>query len=71
MVQKGKFSASIGQGVQPWVRHGNNAGVRFNGAEGEVFGVDARFGQGIEERGLADVGKSDNTAFETHDQILC
>ena len=34
--------------------------------EGIVFSRDARFGQGIEESGFADVGQTDDTAFERH-----
>src|SRR5690606_12350609 len=57
------------QHVQAGVGHGHQAGVRLDGAEGEVLGCDASLGQRIEKCGLADVGKTDNAAFDTHDEI--
>ena len=52
----------LGQLVQPGVRHGHDAAVGLNGAEGVVgrlciFGG----GDGVEQSGLAHVGQADDT----------
>ncbi|KPW88813.1 Uncharacterized protein ALO79_06595 [Pseudomonas syringae pv. castaneae] len=54
------------QGRQARVRHRHDAAVRFNGAEGEVLGRNTRFGQGVEQGGLADVRQADDAAIESH-----
>ncbi len=46
------------------VGHLDDANVRLNGAERVVGGVDARFGQGVKECGLANVGQTDDAAFQ-------
>ncbi len=56
----------LGQRIQARVRHRHDTGVRLDGAEGEVLGVNARLGQCIEESGLADVRQADDAAIETH-----
>jgi hypothetical protein len=48
------------------VRHFNDADVRLDSAEGIIFRRNARFGQGVEEGGFADVGQADDAAFERH-----
>src|SRR5476649_155372 len=55
------------QGRQAWVRHGHDATVRFDGAEGEVLRRDTGFGQRVEQGGLADVRQTDDAAVESHD----
>ena len=52
--------------VQARVWHLDDADVRIDGAERIVLGRNAGLGQRVEERGLADVGQADNTAFKTH-----
>ena len=51
----------IPQPLQPLIRHGHNAHVRVNGAERVVVRGHARVGDGIEQRGLADVRQPDDT----------
>ena len=51
----------LGEPVEPLVRHGDHADVRVDGAEGIIRGLGARVGDGIKERGLADVGQPDDT----------
>src|SRR5690554_4546791 len=55
---------------QAGVRHGHHAGVRLDGAEGEVFRADAGFGQCVEQGGFADVGKADDAAVKSHGMPL-
>ena len=47
--------------VQPVIRHGNDADVRLDRAERIVRRLRARAGDGVEQRGLADVRQSDDT----------
>ncbi|KPX26538.1 hypothetical protein ALQ28_05001 [Pseudomonas syringae pv. delphinii] len=54
------------QGSQTRVRHRHDAGVRLDGAEGEVLGCNTGFGQGVEQGGLADVRQADDAAIESH-----
>jgi hypothetical protein len=49
---------------EPRVRHRHHAHVGIDGAEGIVLRLDARRGQGVEQGGLADIGQTDDTAFE-------
>ncbi len=51
---------------QPGIRHFDDADVRLDGAERIVFRRDSGLGQRVEQRGLADIGQSDDSAFETH-----
>ncbi|MNL33649.1 hypothetical protein D3C87_1555740 [compost metagenome] len=51
---------------KPRIRHFHDAHIGFDGAERIVFGGDAGLGQGIEQRGLADVGQADDAALEAH-----
>ncbi len=48
------------------IGHLDDADVRFDGAERIVLRGDARLGQRIEQGGFADIGQSDDTAFQTH-----
>ncbi|RMR53962.1 hypothetical protein ALP85_05318 [Pseudomonas syringae pv. syringae] len=54
------------QGRQTRVGHRHDTAVRLDGAEGEVLGRDTRFGQGVEQGGLADVRQADDAAIESH-----
>ena len=57
--------------VEPVVGHRDLAHVGLDRAEGIVRGLRGlRFGQGIEQRRLADIGQADDTAFETHGNPL-
>jgi len=56
----------LGQGFQPRIRHFDDAHIGLDGAERIVLRRDTRFGQGIEESGLAHIGQADDAAFETH-----
>ena len=52
----------FGQLVQPLVRHGHDAAVGLNGAEGVVGGFRVFGGSdGVEQSGLADVRQTDDT----------
>ena len=51
----------FGELVEPLIGHGHHADVRLDGAEGVVGALRARVGDRIEESGLADVRKSDDT----------
>ena len=53
----------FGQHVQPVIRYGDDAGVRFDGAEGIVCGLRARAGDRIEQGALADVRQAHNAEF--------
>ena len=53
----------LGQHVEAMVRNGDDAGVGLDGAEGIVGRLCACAGDGIKERGLADIGQSDNAKF--------
>ena len=52
--------------VETRVGHGHDAGIGLDGAERKILGFDARFGQSVEERRLADVGQADDAAMESH-----
>ena len=54
-------SIHLGELVEPLVGHGHHADVRLDGAEGVVGALRARVGDRVEESGLADVRKSDDT----------
>jgi len=56
----------FGELVQARVRHGHQAGIGLDGAEGKVLGSDARLGQCIEQGRLAHVGETYDSAFEAH-----
>ena len=52
----------LSQLVQPLVRHGHDAAVGLNGAEGVVGGFRVLGGSdGVEQSGLADVRQTDDT----------
>jgi hypothetical protein len=55
-----------GELCQPGIRHCDDADIRLDGAERIVLSRDARLGERVEQRGLADIGQTDDTAFETH-----
>ena len=55
------------QFVQTRIGHRHDTGVRLNGTEGEVGRFNTRFSERIEQGGFADVGQTDDTAFESHD----
>ena len=56
--------------LEPRVRHGDDADVRVNGAEGIIrrLGL-ARARDGVEQGGFAHVGQSDDSSFE-HNLIV-
>ena len=56
--------------IQPWIGHINDAGVRLDGAKGEVFGVNPGVGQGIEECRFSDVRQSNDAAVKSHCMFL-
>jgi hypothetical protein len=53
------------------IRHFDDADVRLDGAERIVLRRDAGLGQRVEQCGLADVGQTDDAAFEAHDWVPC
>ena len=60
-----------GELLQPLIGHADLAHVGLDGAEGIVGGLRRRrLRQGIEERGLADVGQAHDAAFEAHLAVL-
>ena len=52
--------------VEPRIRHRHDADVRVDGAERIVLRRDLRARQRVEQRGLADVGKPDDAALDSH-----
>ncbi len=54
------------EAVQPRVRHADDAHVGLDGAERVVGRLGARVREGVEERGLADVGQTDDADAEGH-----
>lgn len=54
----------IAQPLQTRIRHGHDADIRIDGAEGVVIGGNARICDRVEQRGLADVRQSDDTKFQ-------
>ncbi len=54
------------EGRKPLVGHFDDADVGLDGTEGVILRRNAGLGQGVEEGGLADVGQSDDAAFEAH-----
>ena len=60
----------VRQPVKTLVRHGDHADVRVDGAERIVRGLGARVGDGIEQRGLADVRQSHDSEFHRDEQLL-
>ncbi len=50
----------VGKLVQPLIRHGNDAGVRLDGAERIVGGFRACLRDCVKQSGLADIRQSDN-----------
>jgi hypothetical protein len=55
-----------GQRLEARVGHRHHAHVRVDGAERVVGRGDARLGQRVEERGLADVRQAHDAAFDAH-----
>ena len=56
-----------GQLFEPRVGHRDIADVRLDRAEGIIGRLRRlRFGQRVEQGGLADIGQADDPAFETH-----
>ena len=53
----------VAQPLQTRIRHGHDADIRIDGAEGVVIGGNARICDRVEQRGLADVRQSDDTKF--------
>jgi hypothetical protein len=49
----------------------DHAGVGFDRAKGVILSRDARFGQGVEQGGFANVGQTHDAAFQTHKNIPC
>src|SRR5207237_244027 len=52
--------------IEAQVRHFDDADIRLDGAEGIVLGGDARLGDGVEQRRLADVRQADDPAPQAH-----
>ena len=53
----------LGELCESFVRHGDHAHVRLDGAEGEIGCLSLCARQTVEQRRLAHVGKSYNTTF--------
>ena len=52
---------NLGERVEPFVRHGDHAHVRFDGAEGIIRTFGACMGECVEKRALPDVGQTDDS----------
>src|SRR5262245_26345227 len=52
--------------VESRIRHRHHACVRIDRAERKVLGGDSRLGQRVEQRRLADVRQTDDSAIEAH-----
>jgi hypothetical protein len=57
-----------GERVEPGIGHLHDAGIRLDRAERIILGRDPGLGERIEQRRLADVGQTDDTALEGHDE---
>ena len=58
----------LGELVEPRIGHRDLADIRLDGAERIIRRLRRRrLGQRIEQRRLADIGQSDDTAFKSHD----
>jgi len=58
--------SDVGKRREAGVGHRDDADVRLDGAERVVRRFDARFGQGVEKSGFANVGQANDAAFEAH-----
>ena len=56
----------LGNNVQPFIGHGDDAEVGVGGGEGIVSDLGPGMGQGVEYGRFADVGESDYPASKTH-----
>ena len=57
----------LGERIEARIGHRHLADIRLDGAEGIIGGRGGRgLGQRVEEGGLADIGQSDDAAFEAH-----
>ena len=54
------------QPVEARVGDGDDADIRIDGAERVVLRLDTRLGEGIEQGRLADIGQTDDAAFDAH-----
>jgi hypothetical protein len=54
------------QRIEARVRDRHHTDVGINGAERVVFRLNTRLCEGIEQGGLADVGQSNDAAFDAH-----
>ena len=59
----------VAQPLQTRIRHGHDADIRIDGAEGVIIGGNARICDRVEQRGLADVRQSDDTKFHGLDAL--
>ena len=58
------------QALEARIGHRHHAGIRLNGAERKVLGVDGGAGEGVEERRFADVRQADDAALEAHQEAV-
>ena len=69
-IAHGRYDAArvnqLGQTGEPFVGYGHLAQLGIDGTEGEVGCLRLSAGQTIEECGLAYVGQSHDTCFESH-----
>ena len=51
--------------LKPIVGHADHADIGLDGAERIVRRLNARCGEGVEERALADIGETDDSCFHS------
>jgi hypothetical protein len=56
----------VGDFGKTLIRHGNDAGVGVDGAEGVVGGLRLGRGEGVEDRRFSDVGEANDSAVQWH-----
>src|SRR5665213_541639 len=67
VMRVGMISADFRQGLKPHIRDGDIAHIRLDGAKRIIRRLrSGRLRQRVEERGFADIGQSDDAAFESH-----
>lgn len=57
------------QPVEAWVRNCNTSVVGIDCAEGEVLSWNGQLGEGVEQRGLANVGQAHDSHLQKQDQL--
>ena len=60
---------NIAQLLQPRIRHRHHAHIGVDGTEGEIGRGDTGLGQRVEQSGFANIGQTDDSAFDAHGRM--